>query len=87
MSNTKVQRFGFFVSITEHERGWGSRPDGFLIFSDREAAVKFIDDIAKARAIDRHVPDEYDSYDLEGWNPITEAEEKHIAKDGKVWRR
>lgn len=87
MTDTKVQRFGFFVSITEYERGWGSRPDGYFIFEDKEAAQKFVSGVAKERAKHTSVPDDYDSYDYAGWHPITEKEQEAIAKDGKVWRR
>jgi hypothetical protein len=43
----------YFCKVTEHESGWGSRPDGYLIALSREAFE------AKAREIDSQMGPEF----------------------------
>ena len=54
MPNTCVYR----VDWTEHERGWGCRPDGYSLHRSRDDADKYIADYWDRMPKD-HVPDEY----------------------------
>lgn len=49
------------VSLTEHERGWGLRPDGYIFTMSREDAQEYIKDSLESMPKD-YVPDCYISY-------------------------
>jgi hypothetical protein len=54
------------IEGTEYERGWGCRPDGFVAFTSKEAALKFIVDYDRANNNLAHAPDEYTKYEYCG---------------------
>lgn len=80
-----TQVCGFFVQATEYERGWGSRPDGYVIFASEEQATRFISEDIAGRT-KNSVPDYYVDYTKAGWNPITAEEIKILSARGKVYR-
>jgi hypothetical protein len=51
----------FLVRVTEYERGWGSRPEGTLIFRSEEDRTQFLADMVKENS-DPVVPDYYWAY-------------------------
>lgn len=52
----------YLVRVTEYERGWGSRPEGFLVFETIEDRAKFIQDMnAEKQDV---VPDYYWDYSI-----------------------
>lgn len=54
---------------TEYERGWGSRPDGYMVFLNQADMVKFLAD-EQAKKLD-YVPDEYTMYDNIGLREVS----------------
>ena len=52
----------FCITMTEYERGWGSKPDGVLAFASAEAASAYIK-METAGRNSRDVPDCYVSYE------------------------
>jgi len=78
-------KFGFIVSITEYERGWGCRPEGYFIFDTEETATKYIKSILAKRGT--KVPDCYDDYNPIGYKPISEEifNELSNSEEKRVW--
>lgn len=61
----------FSVAITEYERGWGAKPDGYIAFLTEMEADKFI---SKATAdYTGNAPDYYVMYDKVGFHAASEA--------------
>jgi hypothetical protein len=59
---------GFVVEMTEHERGWGQRPDGFLVFETEAKAKSYVQkEIANRTKSD---PDDYVVYHLRGYMEV-----------------
>ena len=59
------------IQWTEHERGWGCRPDGCSLYNTPEEAQSHINTMYAQR--DRnHVPDEYSSPDFATYAYINE---------------
>lgn len=55
----------FPLAITEYERGWGSRPDGYLFFLSEEDRAWFLNhDREEKDQTGDEVPDWYLSYNL-----------------------
>ena len=55
----------FPLAITEFERGWGSRPDGYLFFLSEEDRAWFLEhDREEKDQTGDEVPDWYLSYNL-----------------------
>lgn len=54
------------IEGTEHERGWGCRPDGYVAFTTKEAAETFIADYNARHNTAKHAPDEYTVYNYIG---------------------
>ena len=80
MSNVTVV---FVVEMTEHERGWGQRPDGNLAFVDEQTAKAYVDKETKDRT--GPAPDEYISYNLLGYRACTSAFLKTVKGKGQVY--
>ena len=74
------------VEGTEYERGWGSRPDGYVAFLSREAADGFV--ASQHLALDfesrmkSSVPDEYTAYQHLGERKCSEGFFKVVQKRG-----
>lgn len=49
------------VRVTEYERGWGSRPEGTLVFRTEEERKQFLADMINERT-GKDVPDYYWDY-------------------------
>jgi hypothetical protein len=47
------------VHITEFERGWGQRPDGFKEFDNYETAYQYMEKVNKANSGEGPAPDIY----------------------------
>ena len=47
----------YCIEWTEHERGWGCRPDGFTLHATAEDAKQYIDDYWR---MPNSAPDDYD---------------------------
>lgn len=62
------------VEMVEHERGWGSKPDGKIAFHDVEAARLFI--YEKTKNYKGAAPDYYVSYQYLGVCPIPDKTAK-----------
>jgi hypothetical protein len=58
----------YVLEITEHERGWGVRPDGYYIFENKAAADQFLTRELAGRT--GPVPDEYESYSHVGYRAV-----------------
>lgn len=54
------------IEGTEYERGWGQRPDGYVAFTSKDAALKYITDYDKKYNNLAHAPDEYTKYEYCG---------------------
>ena len=74
------------VDMTEHERGWGSKPDGSLLFDNEAAADYFLKEEYAGRDA-RNVPDYYISYSKSGWVPITKEQNDLIAVKGHIYSK
>jgi hypothetical protein len=61
----------YAVEMTEYERGWGSRPDGFLAFATQAEAEDYVHNAIKDRT--GHAPDVYVAYSLAGYQECTHA--------------
>lgn len=59
----------FVIQVTEHERGWGSRPDGHIIFKTEADADLWLLKVYNERR-NQPTPDEYDSYDKIGYKEV-----------------
>lgn len=67
------------VEMTEHERGWGQRPDGNFAFYTEKEARDYMDAETKGRSI-RNVPDEYVTYQYIGLHQCSDAFYKKIGE-------
>lgn len=56
----------FIVEMTEYERGWGQRPDGFLAFVTEDAANLYVQEKTKGRKFGS-APDVYVAYNMIGY--------------------
>ena len=74
-------KMGYPVLMIEYKRGWGSKPDGYLIFRTSEARAAYI---AKKYADrdPRQVPDYYVNYELVAPVELSEATEKKWNEKG-----
>lgn len=61
----------FIVEMTEYERGWGQRPDGFLAFVTEDAAKAHVYEETADRT--GPAPDEYVSYSMIGYRACSSA--------------
>lgn len=50
------------IQGTEYERGWGQRPDGYVAFLSKEAAVVYIESYNARNNTAKEAPDEYTVY-------------------------
>lgn len=71
---------GFFLQITEYERGWGSKPDGCAVFLTEEAAREFCNEEMKKREKRVDVTDYYVNYDIVGYRPINKKVAEALVK-------
>lgn len=78
------------IPWTEHERGWGQRPDGASLHISVEEAQLYITEMTKNRD-PKNVPDEYSSPDLNPWEDeiplveVTGAVYARLIELGTVW--
>lgn len=78
------------IPWTEHERGWGQRPDGASLHISLEEAQRYIMEMTKNRD-PKNVPDEYSSPDLNPWKDeiplveVTGAVYARLIELGTVW--
>lgn len=69
IKDTPPQNPSSYVHViegTEFERGWGSRPDGFVAFLSEAAAMKFIEDYERVFNAGTVAPNEYTIYSYVG---------------------
>lgn len=78
------QKFVYVFNVTEHERGWGTRPDGYMCFPDQEIAEQWRDGIYEKRDV-KHVPDCYDTYDGGRWEPVHESLYNKVREEKRSW--
>lgn len=64
----KLTTSAYVLRITEHERGWGSRPEGYYVFGSKDDATAFL--IRETAGRTGVAPDVYESYDHVGYHPI-----------------
>lgn len=60
----------YMVLMVEYERGWGSRPDGYLVFANEDSAKAYIIKQNEGRSM-LDVPDYYIQYELIGEAPCS----------------
>lgn len=68
----KEMFFVYVLDVTEHERGWGMRPDGYVCFVDGEVAHQWRLERYKDRNTNS-VPECYDTYENGRWEPVHES--------------
>jgi hypothetical protein len=61
----------YLVEMTEYERGWGSRPDGYLAFPTEADARAYVTRQTAGRSI-HNVPDEYVAYSMVGYRDCSQ---------------
>ncbi len=71
----------YLVEMTEHERGWGYRPDGYMAFQTEADAKAYVNRQTAGRSI-HNVPDEYVSYDLVGYKECSQRVIDAMANNG-----
>lgn len=74
----------FVVEMTEHDRGWDSRPEGNLAFVSEDAAKKFVH--AQTAHRTGHAPDEYIAYDLTGYRECSPAFFQQVKTDSRGFK-
>lgn len=84
LEDLKPQPQVFVLEGTEYERGWGQRPDGYVLFKDEEAADEYLRKIDQERRDAQFVPDEYTSYDKRGWHTCSKNILDQVHKKGLV---
>lgn len=80
---TTAPLLAFVVEMTEYERGWGQRPDGYLVFATQEIAAAHVHNETKNRT--GPVPDEYVRYDLIGYKPVSAEILRKIELNGRTY--
>lgn len=75
----------YAIEWVEHERGWGSRPDGFSLHRTPEEATEFIKDFWSRQP--KEVPDEYSRpcNDKAKLIQVSESLHDYVVKYGSVW--
>lgn len=71
MTVAKVAKVLYVAEITEYERGWGCKNDGYMAFLNEAYADAFIAEQYKDRK--GPAPDYYVSYDKVGYKPACDA--------------
>lgn len=72
------------LEITEYERGWGSRHDGYLLFLSDADRIKFLQHDAQEKRKESVVPDYYLAYTSIATRPLlkdTEFIEREIGEN------
>jgi len=73
----------FLVQVTEFERGWGSRPEGFLVFETEQDRTQFLKDMNAQKGY--VVPDYYWDYaSVVRPHQLTEMKELHTTPDTSI---
>jgi hypothetical protein len=76
------------VHGTEHERGWGWRPDGYVAFLDKASADQWIDGYHKTNNNQKRVPDNYTTYAYFGAVECSDGFYKAVQQKGfKLFNR
>lgn len=70
----------YLLQGTEYERGWGSRPAGFLAFAFAANAQNYEAEEARRRS-SGNTPDEYTKYDKYGFHPASEYMQELCVKN------
>jgi hypothetical protein len=76
----------YIVKATEYERGYGSRPDGYLVFATEEQAAAFVD--AREQEESRNAfdaPDYYVNYDMVGYEKCSDYIFNNVIGNGRGW--
>jgi hypothetical protein len=73
----------FFMQIVEYERGWGSKPDGYVCFLTQEAAEAYRSKQYAGRSND--VPDYYVNYNDVGWLQIQPSAAEQLVEKGVLY--
>jgi hypothetical protein len=73
----------YMVEMTEYERGWGQRPDGFLAFVDEECAKAWVADTTKDRT--GPAPDIYVRYSKIGYKPCSRKFAEDVGHKGRMY--
>ncbi len=60
----------YVIEVVEHERGWGQRPDGYILFPSEEHAKEYVDRRTKDRF--GPAPDWYLNYEMIGYKEATQ---------------
>lgn len=70
----------FVLEGTEYERGWGSRPDGYLILANEKDADAFLEAECLERLKAKTVPDDFTNWDKVGYKVIGPNTKGQIAE-------
>lgn len=95
LPNAKLPKIAPTVHViqgTEYERGWGQRPDGYVAFTSKKDALRFIADYNERHNTAKHAPDEYTVYDYIGimdcsdgfHNAVVERNVKHFDRRSEL---
>jgi hypothetical protein len=71
----------YIVEMTEYERGWGSRPDGYLAFPTEADAKAYVTKETAERSI-HNVPDEYIAFSMVGYRECSPRIIESMANSG-----
>ena len=74
----------YAVNWTEHERGWGSRPDGHTLHSTPEVAQAYIASVTAGRDYSR-VPDDYSAPGEIFVTEVSTEQHLEIIAKGTIW--
>lgn len=53
---------GFALECVEHEQGWGSRPDGYLVFKNKKDQLDFLNNDYREKNSNSYAPSYYVNY-------------------------
>lgn len=78
--------FLYVCAVTEHEQGWGQRPDGYFLFETEEKFIEWKDK-KYANRTDKNVPYIYDTYEGIGYHPVADDVYREFVKrdDDTFW--
>lgn len=78
------KKFLYVYDVIEHERGWGCRPDGYMLFLDKQPAEDWVKEHYSNRDTGA-VPNYYENYEDGRWHPVHESLFDKIKADGHGW--
>lgn len=81
-----AKNFAFVLIATEYERGWGSRPDGYVCFKTEADADAFLKKDEERKKATKDVPDEYTDFTKYGYKAVKESVVEALETKEFYWR-